>query len=961
MKDTIKLLSEFYAEGQTAAADGSLSELAAAVAQDAFEWKEELHPRTAKGGKGGGQFAKKPETERKEDERDLLSPGEGSDDLSSLIEAGKKLVSGLFGENSGIVVRRGNEDDLAAAEDARPFHGVGEEVLGYWDGKKGEVVLFDGATAATVGHEIAWHAVRQWAEENSPELLAKMDEYARESPEAVNALIASVYGNLTGDALLDEIGAGRFEDEMGDRFSALVKEDDESKSWWQRMKDSAMSVWKAGLRKFRGNDIDLSRLADMDADEAMDWMVGQMLEGKRLGEWTERFSPAPPTEDSVLLGGETEVDGDDGKRYSVKSAIVDLDEGKMIEDLSKERVIGKGKNKETLPPVFTKEEAVEFEKSLRSLVKRMEQNPEALDINEIWGREDRPFLPYKDNQDPLYKISLDFSTLCKKRLFCQHVIESLQLKLDRPLSAKEQLRIRDKLIEYQKVEEGLQVACGICYVEAARLKSPEQMAKWLDNPSAALHNYFARKSKEFAPIIEAKKAEYKKSLGLPPDATKDDIKKAVGQKAVDKLNALTKEWRKDYKMTPAERATVERAAQMPRSAFLSAANLTKLLGEEPDIYQAYVDFIRNATHSKALEEDVPYYYGDSRRLSDKFIKQMNEQGTGLRHQSWSDFQVKHLLDSIVAVCDLSVRDAKMHAYTKVPEFARMFGNTGMMMNLSLIPNKDGEGFSPTEGMDYGTAKSLRDQFPDTCGTIAIGTSDAQICKILDDPAIDYVIPYHISGLNKDLRKMVGIVDWKDYTKVQHEKEIKGVKRPKTMPKDDWQRPPDLSEWLTRDEGKPGAEQMERGEEKYLRLCHERGLTPKFAGVEGLLRQNADGSYSPQNRNYWKLLIDHKMVNHKTGALIKQRAVRPDFDFKDIRRVVDDEVRNYDPGLADRALKYIMGSDLGDHLVKGHVGKIESNLGARKKVGKRGLPSADEAVYSDAAVRDYFAAVRDTSH
>ena len=40
------------------------------------DWKEEAHPRTAKGGKGGGQFAKKPETLEREDERDELNPAE---------------------------------------------------------------------------------------------------------------------------------------------------------------------------------------------------------------------------------------------------------------------------------------------------------------------------------------------------------------------------------------------------------------------------------------------------------------------------------------------------------------------------------------------------------------------------------------------------------------------------------------------------------------------------------------------------------------------------------------------------------------------------------------------------------------------------------------------------------------------------------------------------------------------
>ena len=48
-----------------------------AAAMDASpDWDESKVKRTAKGGKGGGQFAKKPETLAKEDQRDILDPVE---------------------------------------------------------------------------------------------------------------------------------------------------------------------------------------------------------------------------------------------------------------------------------------------------------------------------------------------------------------------------------------------------------------------------------------------------------------------------------------------------------------------------------------------------------------------------------------------------------------------------------------------------------------------------------------------------------------------------------------------------------------------------------------------------------------------------------------------------------------------------------------------------------------------
>ena len=71
------------------------------------------------------------------------------------------------------------------------------------------------------------------------------------------------------------------------------------------------------------------------------------------------------------------------------------------------------------------------------------------------------------------------------------------------------------------------------------------------------------------------------------------------------------------------------------------------------------------------------------KIGDVLIANMNREN-GLRSQSWSDFQVVHILDYIAATIELATRNAKEQAYTKVPEFAKAFGNTGLKINLSLI-------------------------------------------------------------------------------------------------------------------------------------------------------------------------------------------------------------------------------------------------------------------------------------
>lgn len=100
------------------------------------------------------------------------------------------------------------------------------------------------------------------------------------------------------------------------------------------------------------------------------------------------------------------------------------------------------------------------------------------------------------------------------------------------------------------------------------------------------------------------------------------------------------------------------------------------------------------------------------------------------------------------------------------------GKTGMMINMSLIAkgeglNADGTfAFNDIEGMPYAESVRLRDMFPDTAGNIVVAVNDAHLKALLNSNDIDYVIPYHLSGLNKDLRLMMSIEQWVDYTQTE---------------------------------------------------------------------------------------------------------------------------------------------------------------------------------------------------
>ena len=604
------------------------------------------------------------------------------------------------------------------------------------------------------------------------------------------------------------------------------------------------------------------------------------------------------TQYSLKSGDEGATFEENGVKYSIKSLRHDITEGRMFDDL-------------VTAKVFNQKEADLLKQNLDKLVSYMLPNANILDMNEEYGKGNRPYSAYKPNSDPLYVISLDFSTLCRKRLMTQYVIEQLQLRENRPMTAEEQIAVRSMLLDYRQQEQALQVACAMCYVEAARLKAPKQMERFFNDTEAIMRKYFAKKDKAFNDKVKEAQAKFKRDHGYDENATKKDM----SGKDIKALNDMSAKMRKEYTPDAKQQAIIDKAKSLPRSTFLTAGNLTALAIDQPDIYAAYTDHIRASTRSKSLESDIPYYYGDSQgQVTDTFIDSVNAEN-GMRFDSWSDFQMKHMLDMITAVIDLSVRGSKMHGYTKFPEMVRIFGKTGMMFNLSGVTEGNGFDangnllFSNTEGIDIVEARKLLRDFPETAGLQCIGVSDDHVRALLRADYVDYVIPYHTSGMNATLRKMAGINAWKDYTSTQHARKDPKAKKPANA--DKWQVEPVWSEFYV-PEGKNGLDIMRKTAQRYIDMCHERGLIPKF------------DQFMDEPR-YWKLLVDRKMVNQVTGEIVEQKPVKPIFDFDLIKQEIDREVSQYDPQLEKRALKYVVDNFDAVHqrirdLKKGHPKK-----------------------------------------
>ena len=573
--------------------------------------------------------------------------------------------------------------------------------------------------------------------------------------------------------------------------------------------------------------------------------------------------------------------------------------------------------------------------TIDSAIDIISENLEALDYAWEADIDDRAFSPVKANSDSLYKVSLDFSTLCRKRLLQQTIQATLQETLNKQLSTEEAIAIRDELMKIQEEGKKIEVACALCYVESARMKSPKQITKFLNNRESIIREFFANRSggsiKDKINNAEMKAREELKKANPNGLMGKNDVvldaltapKSKMKKADADYIRAKGKEVKASYKLSEHEQAELDVALKMSISDFTTAKGLESLAKNHPDLFDAYTSHVRNATHSKGIENDVWWRAGDSEAIGDNLIAQMNAEN-GLRSQSWSDFQVIHLLDYIAATIELSAKGAKRQSYTKVPDYVKLLGNTGDMINISLIPKRVFEGklsYDGVEGMAYDIAKQLRDEYHSTVGTICIGINNEQIRMLLEDATIDMVIPYHHSSMSKAVRKLMHIPAWETYQNYQNEKKLSEADAKANAKKygvklnmdDMYQKAPKFSDWFNLEEARQIAKMenanpsdkvaykkhgkmyggymaMQNAANKYLKLCAERGLAPKFS--------SNDADFSNE-ANYWKLLIDRKMVDNVTGEIIEQKPIKPIFNQNDVLGILNDELERYPQVKADQ--------------------------------------------------------------
>lgn len=480
--------------------------------------------------------------------------------------------------------------------------------------------------------------------------------------------------------------------------------------------------------------------------------------------------------------------------------------------------------------------------------------------------------PVRSNQE--YIRTVDFSTLCAKRRLYQGTYNAIAHRIAQNSGMNIALQPEDVVdLRVAMANAGWESPCAVCYVESRRKNIGKFAEYWL-------HGYYNSKDEWVAPYQGDRN-------GFIPR-----IDQVV---TTDGLQQLREEH--------------------PQAAEDFEKAMDKFGSANPKIVQMRAE-----------------YTGELKKLIQRTIKNLKAIG-GLRVQSFSDFELVHLMDMLQVVTDMSLAGVTSQAYTKVPAFGWIFGGTGIKINLSLLPmgtgmkkggrvvtRKRADGstykvhtgleFSAIEGIDPEEAFRIREHYSRNVGTILVAVSYEHLQAAMQDDRIDMIIPYHKSGwAEAEMIRMTG-AEYNDFTETQNEKLIENPKAkiknlsPVAQSQFDWgriendaQRMAKAKEYAAIADNKThgywdfsvdGVENAKR----YLAICDALGRSPKFYE---LLHQNEDGSYSLKadgsTDGYWKLLTDFKMYDHLTGEGTAQQNVKPVYDAT-AQAYMQKAVKNY---------------------------------------------------------------------
>lgn len=521
-----------------------------------------------------------------------------------------------------------------------------------------------------------------------------------------------------------------------------------------------------------------------------------------------------------------------------------------------------------------------------------------------------------------YKLNIDFSQVCKKRVALDTVLNSMVQSgaLDTHILSETDVAELNNIIKKHDFE----IACALCFVDAKRYR----VDAWADSfcngvdeevkKGVYKHKYgFNEMVRSLVPKGSGINVDEFNFTGrdIKNQPTKNLLSNAKDSQLdfslIDEIMAKNDSKSAQHRYAKAIKENPAIRKILNHSEIISSIGLDKIRVESPAIY-ALINGHQGTAKPKFAHGGVAY--GNNVLQAVNFTPESARMVGGVRCQSFSDFMANMVVDYAQFVSELSAKQLTAHSYTKEPLFVKLFGLTGMKINMSLVPkaidmtpeqqekfailkdknaNKRSKAYQTAKaeyaklaenaGLDengnyiwedetfpYDIAMDIvvDPRYSANCGTIAVGISDNHIRKLLADERISMVIPYHKSSLNYEVAVMRDIALYNDYTNVQNTRDSRTGKK---LDKDKGQVDFNFYGDLYGVDGKEGTHDPRQTAQNYLDWCAENNYIPKFDTFKG-------------DPNYYKLLIDFRVYD-TDGTYREQQAVKPiypeDAEFKDL--------------------------------------------------------------------------------
>jgi hypothetical protein len=518
-----------------------------------------------------------------------------------------------------------------------------------------------------------------------------------------------------------------------------------------------------------------------------------------------------------------------------------------------------------------------------------------------------------------YAMNLDIALVCKKRTALNAVLNALVQSNDLSVYTLTETDVAELNAIIKKHE--FEIACALCFVDSKRYR----VGSWADSFCEGSETKEGKKYgfNEMVRSLVPKGSDIQidefnfTGRNIVNQPTENLLKDAddsqldfslIDQIMRDNPPAANGAKSAQYRYAEAIKNNKDLRSILNPSEIISSIGLDAIRVEHTALY-GLINGHQGTAKPKFAHQSVAFM-NDILRASSWNANKARMVG-GVRLQSFSDFMANMVFDYVQMVSEMAAKKLPAHAYTKEPLFVKLFGLTGIKINMSLVPKVDltpeqiarfksmtdaqkeadpeykrlketaglrinakgeAEYVWEDETFPYDVAMDIMadKRYTKNCGTICVGISDAHIRKLLADERISMVIPYHKSGLNHMVAEMRNIALYNDYTNVQNTRYASGEKLDTKKHKDF-----DFYGDLYGTKTKPGTHDPKQTAQNYLDWCADpkRNYLPKFDEFKG-------------DPNYYKLLIDFSVYdindNMKYTEQEAVKAVYPsEAEFKDL--------------------------------------------------------------------------------